>query len=197
MEPEYVLVHPTVNCGGVYVRRGDRGPNPYDFQVSYQAPDGRIYGLPHTALILEVFQKRTGATPEAFMALVDHLLGIIQASVGITDFPPELVQYSPEHVEQLAARGLNNVPGYDLEVFLVAFELIQIQEETRVPNGRVPTELFNMIRDEEEDWGELADLTIFGYRRPDFERMSPSQRARLPENIRRRDRFLEDLLDIV
>ena len=159
MGPGYVLVHPTANGGGVYVRRGNRGTSPHDFQVFYLAPDGRIHDLPHTALVLDVFQKKTGATPGAFRALVDHLLGIIQASVGVTDFPPEFVQYSPEDVEQLAARGLNNVPGYDLEVFLVAFELIQIQEVTRIATGKVPAELFNMIRNEEEDWEEMANLT--------------------------------------
>lgn len=157
------------------------------------APNGGVHSLPYTALALDVYLKRTRATAAAMEAFLDHLLRIIRDSDGVAYFPPDLVQFRPEHVEQLAAMGLNNVPGYDLEVFLVAFELIQIQEETRIPNGRVPTELFNMIRDDEEDWEELANLTIFGYRRPDCESLSRRQRARIPE----RDRFVEDLLNIV
>ena len=84
-----------------------------------------------------------------------------------------------------------------MEVFLVAFELIQIQEETRVSNGRVPAQLFNMIRNDEEDWEEMANLTVFGFRQPDYKKMTSRQKEMYPENIRKRDRFLQDLLDVV
>ena len=114
--------------------------------------------------MLDVYRKRERATPEAFNTLLNHMLRVISNTVGVEDFPPALILFTPEHVEQLDAAGLGNLPGYDLELLLVAFELIQIQEETRVKNGRVPTELFTAIRDEPKNLMTVANLTIFGYR---------------------------------
>ena len=160
----YELVHNVANGGGVYVRRGNRGPSRHDFHVSYLDPNGRRHNLPHSFIVEDVYRKRKVANPEAFDALMAHLLNLIGNSVGVGDFPPGLVQFRAEHVQQLEAAGLGGLPGVSLELLLVAFEMIQIQEETRVRNGRVPTELFRCIRNWPEDLMPVANLTIFGHR---------------------------------
>ena len=199
MGPNYELVHTLANGGRVYVRRGNRGPSQHDFHVSCLDLNGRRHDLPHRHIVLDVYRKRERAIPEASNTLLNHMLGVIRNTVGMEDFPPALVQFMPEHIEQLDAAGLGNLPGYDLELLLVSFELIQIQEETRVKNGRVPTELFTAIRDEPNNLMAIANLTIFGYRE--------SRLWRSPRNVgefgyliskyRERDDLLRRLIGIV
>ena len=199
MGPNYELVQTLANGGRVYVRRGERGPSLHDFHVSYLDLNRRRNDLPHKDIVLDVYRKRERATPEAFNALLKHMLRVIRKTVGVEHFPPAVLLFTPEHVEQLDAAGLGNLPGYDLELLLVAFELIQIQEETRVKNGRVPTELFTAIRDEPKNLMTVANLTIFGYRESRLRHglQSVDDFRYLMYKYRERDDLLRRLISIV
>ena len=93
---------------------------------------------------------------------LDHMIEVIENSKPVCWFPPELVQFARAQVDQLLAGGLDDVPGLDLELLLVLFELVQIAEKTRVNNGWLPQSLFRTIRNDAEyrNLRRVAWLTV-------------------------------------
>ena len=124
--------------------------------------------------------------PNASRALVDHLIGIINGAQGVSSFPPALGYFSHDHVEKLVQAGVPSTEGYDLELLLVLFELVQIQEETNYPDGWVPRKLYGMLKDNPDDLQGIAYQT---------EVVLPYRENR--RSLRRRDDLLAELLNIV
>ena len=153
---EPVAVHTTAKGIKVYVRRG--GKKEWDFIVTHDRPGGETHQVLHRDFVCDLYRKRQAA-PEASDGLVGHLLDIINRAQGVTSFPPALVYFSREHVKNLLDSGLPSTVGYDLELLLVLFELVQIQEETNYPHGWLPTKLYETIRDSPDDLNEIARLT--------------------------------------
>ena len=150
------VVHTTAGGINVYVRPGFK--KKWDFIVSYSKPNAEPYQVFHRDFIRDIYLKRRAA-PGAFHALVDHLIEIINRAQGVTSFPPALVYFSQDHVRKLLRVGVPNAAGYDLELFLVSFELVQIQEETNYKPSKLPTQLYGTLRNNPEDLGEIVRLT--------------------------------------
>lgn len=198
MVPRVRLVHTTQLGVGVYVQRpGKKGD--LDFIVSHALADGSRRDTPHAELIVDLYRKRLAA-PTAGDVLVDHFLCITDNVQGVTAGEvPNLKQFKLEHVDQFRKMGLVDAGGFDLELLLVVFELIQIQEKTNYPAGWVPGTLFQLIRRQPNDLMTIANLTIFGRREA-----KPSQ---IPKTIKEfdelvykygeRDSLLRSLLDLV
>ena len=182
---EPVVVHTTASRVNVYVRPGSKRTSKWDFIVSHDMPNGEPHQVFHRDFLLDIYRKRQVA-PDAFPVLVDHLIEIIDRANGITSFPPALVYFSQNQVKNLQNSGLPKSVGYELELFLVLFELVQIQEETNYPNGWLPTKLYETVRDSPEDLDEIAYLTEVGVPRRESRR-----------NLRLRDELLAALRGIV
>ena len=153
-----VAVHTTKGGVQVYVEPGSIGKERWDFKVSHSVEGGDPYTVTHGDLVCETYRKGL-ADGEGFKVLVDHLLGVIEKAKGVDRFPPSLVQFSHDDVTRLQKAGLDEAGEYDLELFLVLFELVQIQEFTNYPNGRAPGQLYQQIKDNPEDLGQVAYRT--------------------------------------
>ena len=182
---EPVVVYTTASRVNVYVRRGSKSTSKLDFIVSHDVPNDELYQVFHRDFLIDIYRKRQ-VTPDAFPALVDHLIGIITRVEVVKGFPPALVQFRKSHVNDLTHLGVPNEEGYDLELFLVLFELVQIQEKTNYPRGWLPTELYETLRDNPEDLDRLAYLTEVGVPRREYRK-----------NMRLRDELLAELRRIV
>ena len=182
---ESVVVRKTAGGVKVYARPGSKRTSEWDFIISYDRPNEEPHQVFHRDFIIDIYRKRQVA-PDAFPTLVDHLIEIIKGATGVTSFPPELIHFSQDHVENLLSSGLPNTVGYDLELFLVLFEFVQIQEETNYPGGWLPTELYETVRDTPEDLDRVAYLTEVGVPRRESRR-----------NLRQRDKLLTELRGIV
>ena len=177
------LVHTTAARTQVLVEPGNK--KRWDFIVSYSLPDGYSYRVLHSDLIVDVYRKRT-ANPGAARVLVEHLVATINRTSGVEAFPPRLIQFDPEHVQRFAGMGLADAGGYDLELFLVLFELVQIQEETNYREGWLPRAVFEHIRDFGEDLERTAYLVEVGV-----------PRRECPRTLAARDRLLQTLREVV
>ena len=192
------LVHITQLGVRVYVQRPGK-KSELDFIVSHALADGSHCDTPHAELIVDLYRKRLAA-PTAGDGLLDRLLCVIGNVQGVkVGEVPKPEQFKLEHVDQFRKIGLVDAGGFDLELLLVLFELIQIQEKTNYPTGWVPKTLFQLIRRQPNDLMTISNLTIFGY-----------QEARLsqkPRNIKEfndlaykygeRDSLLRSLLGLV
>ena len=160
-EPE--VVYTTADGVNVYVRPGFK--KKWDFIVSHDRPNDEPHQVFHRDFILDIYRKRQAA-PDSFHALVDHLIEVINRAKGVTSFPPALVYFSQDHVKNLLHSGVANTVGYDVELLLVLFELVQIQEETNYPGGWVPKKLYGTLRDDPLDLEEIAYQTevVVSYR---------------------------------
>ena len=152
------LVHTTALGQKVYVQPGNIGQRRWDFRVSHDAYGEELIAARHADLVCDIYEKRM-AHPEATAQLVDHCLEVIRGATGVSSFPPALVQFEHEHVQRFHQLGLENAPGFDVELFLAMFELIQIQEETNYPGGFAPTRLFQAIRDDPWNIDDIAFKT--------------------------------------
>ena len=155
---ELTLAHTTALGQHVYVQPGNIGQGKYDFRVSHDAHGGPPVAARHSHLVCDIYEKRM-AQHEATAQLIDHCIAIIAGATGVTWFPPTLVQYEYRHVQRFHQLGLENAPGFDIELFLAMFELIQIQEETNYPGGFAPTRLFQTIRDDPWNVDDIAFKT--------------------------------------
>ena len=180
-----VAVHTTKAGLKVYVEPGNIGKRRWDFRVSHETDGGDPYPVTHGDLVCETYRKGLAAG-HGFKVLVDHLLGVIEKAQGVNLFPPALVQFSHDDVTRLQKAGLDRAGEYDLELFLVLFELVQIQEFTNYPNGRAPGELFQQIRDKPSDIAAVAYKT---------EVIVPRREARF--YLDKRDKLLQRLREIV
>ena len=193
------LVHTTQLGVEVYVERpGKKGDR--DFIVSHAPADGNRRETSHAELIVDLYRKRL-AVPEAGNDLVDHFLSIIGNVQGVKDRRevPALRRFSLEHVNHFRRMGLVDAGGYALELLLVVFELIQIQEKTNYSTGTVPRNLFELIRRQPNDLMTISNLTIFGYREPRL-RYAPRHVKEfhdLVDKYRQRDGLLRSLFDLV
>ncbi len=196
MEPSYKLVHELSNGGAVYLRPGRINKNRRDFHVRYKGLNQDEHDLPHAALVKDVYCKRKRATPQAFETLLNHMLRLIANVEAVETFPPVVVQFAPEHLETLRQAGLEGVPGFDLEVLLVAFELIQVQEKTNYPKGTLPIRLFTAIRDEPDNLVAVSNLTVFGYRESRMQKAVEEhwQFRDFRDKYRSRDALLAELI---
>ena len=176
---ETVVIHTTANGINVYARPG--GKEKWDFIVSHDRADNTIHQVFHRDFICDFYRKRQVA-PRASRALVDHLIGIINRARGVSSFPPSLVHFSQEHVEKLFQEGVPSTEGFDLELLLVLFELVQIQEETNYPGGWVPRKLYGMLRENPDDLEGIAYQT---------EVVVPYRENR--RSLRRKDELLAEL----
>ena len=181
-----VAVHTTKAGVQVYVEPGNIGKRRWDFKVSHSVEEGDPYPVTHGDLVCETYRKGLAAGDDGFKALVAHLLDVIEKAKGVDRFPPSLAQFKHDDVARLQAIGLDKVGEYDLELFLVLFELVQIQEFTNYPNGWAPGKLFQQIRDNPEDLDEVAYRTEIVVPTRDY----PRTRAN-------RDRLLDRLREIV
>ena len=159
MLPNMSLVHTTTSGTQVFVEPGNKSR--WDFIVSYSLADGSSYRVFHSDLVVDLYRKKS-ANPDAAQALVGDLLGTIAGTSGVEAFPPELVQFDIDKVNRFARMGLSVAGSYDLELFLILFELVQIQEETNYPRGWLPRTLFEHIRDAGDDLERVAYLTEIG-----------------------------------
>ena len=155
---EPTLVHTTALGQNVYVQPGNIGQQEWDFRVSHDAYNPEPVAARHADLVCDIYEKLM-AHPQATAQLIDHCLGIIDGATGVTGFPPALVQFEQGHVQRFHRLGLENAPGFDIELFLVMFELIQIQEETNYPGGFAPVQLFRAIRDDPWNVDDIAFKT--------------------------------------
>ena len=154
-----VTVHVTESGVVVYVEPGDIGKRRWDFKVSHSVEGGDPYPVTHGDLVCETYRKGLAVGEgfgERFKVLVDHLLGVIKKAQGVNQFPPALVQFSHDDVARLREAGLDNAGEYELELFLVLFELVEIQEFTNYPGGWAPGRLYQQIRDNPEDLEAVA-----------------------------------------
>ena len=120
-----VAVHTTKAGVQVYVEPGNIGKNRWDFKVSHSVEEGDPYPVTHGDLVCETYRKGLAAGDDGFKALVAHLLDVIEKAKGVDRFPPSLAQFKHDDVARLQAIGLDKVGEYDLELFLVLFELVQ------------------------------------------------------------------------
>ena len=180
-----VAVHTTRGGVQVYVEPGNIGKRRWDFKVSHSVEGSDPYPVTHGDLVCETYRKGFVAR-EGFKVLVDHLLGVIEKAQGVDRFPPALLQFSSDDVARMTEAGLDKGGEYDLELFLVLFELVQIQEFTNYPNGWAPGKLYQQIRDNPEDLEEVAYRTEIVVPRNEY----PRTRAN-------RDRLLSRLRGIV
>ena len=178
-----VVVHTTADGINVYVRPGTK--KEWDFIVSHGRPNGETHQVFHRDLILDIYRKRQVAL-DASRALVNHLIEIIDRAEKVNSFPPALAYFSQDHVKTLLCAGLPNTEGYDLELFLVVFEMVQIQEETNYPRGWLPKKLYGTLRDDPQDLEEIAYLT---------EVVVPYRES--PKTLRQRDELLAELRGVV
>ena len=177
------LVHTTAARTQVFVESGNKSR--WDFIVSYSLPDGYSYRVLHSDLIVDIYRKRT-SNPGSARVLVEHLVATINQTSGVEAFPPGLVQFDPEHVRRFASMGLADAGGYDLELFLVLFELVQIQEETNYRGGWLPRAVFARIRDSGDDLEGVAYLVEVGV--PHREN---------PSTLTAKDKLLQTLREVV
>ena len=177
------LVHTTAGGVSVYVERGTKSR--WDFKVLYPDATRGIIGATHAEIVLDVYQKRL-AQPEATEALIAHFLGIIAGVRPVDHFPPRLVQFNPGHVTRFHELGLSGAIGFDVELLLVMFELIQIQEKTNYRRGRAPRDLFLAIRDNPEDVDDIAYRAVI-----------VAESNEYPETFEARDALAEDLRQIM
>lgn len=198
MDPSYKLVKELSNGGAVYVRPGRINKNRLDFHVRYKDPNQDEHDLPHAILVEDVYRKRKRDTPQDFETLLNHMLKLIANVEAVGKFPPVVVQFAPEHLEKLHQAGLVDLPGFDLEVLLVAFELIQIQEKTNYPNGTLPTRLFTAILDEPDSLVAISNLTVFGYRESRMQKAVEEcwQFRDFRDKYRSRDTLLAELIGL-
>ena len=155
---ELTLVHTTALGQHVYVQPGNIGQQEWDFRVSHDAHGEPPVAARHADLVCDIYEKRM-AQPEAIAQLIEHCIAIVAAATGVTEFPPTLVQFEYGHVEKFHQLGLENPLGFDIELFLAMFELIQTQEETNYPGGFAPTRLFQAIRDDPWNVDDIAFKT--------------------------------------
>ena len=179
------LIHTTAANVWVYVQPGGIGKSQWDFKVSYLTENEGFYTPRHADLVRDTYEKLQ-ILPGPTSALLDHYLHIIQNVERSTGFPPELTLFLRQDLERLAGLGLKDAPGLDLELLLVVFELVQIQEKTNYPSGKVPERLFRRIRENPEDLEGVAYLTEVG---------GPSNRSTSAR--RRKDELFHDLQGIV
>ena len=183
MSPTTHLVHATAAGTKVVVEPGIKSRR--DFIVSYSIPNGSSHRVLHSELIVDLYRKRA-ANPGSAEVFVAHLVEMIARTSGAKAFPPELVQFDIENVDRLAQMGLPSETGYDLELFLVLFELVQIQEETNYPAGWLPRTLYEHIRDAGDDLERVAYLTEVGVPRREY-----------PSRLAARDQLLQMLRRVV
>ena len=179
-----VAVHTTKAGVQVYVEPGNIGKNRWDFKVSHET-DGDPYPVTHGDLVCETYRKGLAAGDDGFKVLVNHLLSVIEKTQGIDHPPPPaLVQFSHDDVGRLQQAGLDKAGEYDLELFLVLFELVEIQEFTNYPRkfaggrlvlGFAPGQLYKQIGDNPEDLAEVAYRTEIVVPRND----NPRTRAKM------------------
>lgn len=173
------LVHTTSGGVRVYVERGTKSK--WDFKVLYPHATRGLIGATHAEIVLDVYQKRL-AEPEATEQLIAHFLGIIARVQPVSHFPPKLVQFNPNHVTRFHELGLRGAIGLDVELLLIMFELIQIQEKTNYRDGRAPRELFLAIRDNPHDVDDIAYRAVI-----------VAESNEYPETLVARDALAEDL----
>ena len=177
------LVHTTDGGTRVFVEPGDKSE--WDFIVSHSVAAGGLYAVFHRDLIKDFYRKRVVAA-DAAQVLARHFVRVIYRTQGVEYFPPALRLFNVQQVEQLRERGLEDAGGYDPELLLVLFELLQIQEETNYPGGWVPKALFTTIRDDGDNLGRVAYLT---------EIVVPSREN--PTTLAARDTLLQEIREIV
>ncbi len=156
MNDQRNLMLTTANGAKVYVEPGTKSR--WDFRVSHSRTEDTPYTVFHRDFVREVYQRRA-VQPLITDQLIDHFICIIKNARGVTSFPPSLVQFRQEQVEHFRNMGLKDISKYDIELLLVLFELVQIQEETNYPNGWVPTKLWTTIKNEGDNLEEVAYLT--------------------------------------
>ena len=184
VNPARVCIYITANGVNVYVGPGKIST--WDFVVSYVEEGAEPCRVYHRDFIRDIYIKRNTHSL-CTRDLVDHLIEVINNTGGVGHFPPEIVQFDVTHVERFQEGGLGDAGGYDLELFLVMFELVQIQEETNHPNGWLPRTLYSTLRRNPRNLECVAYLTEIAIR----------SNERIREKVVARDILLSDLHGIV
>ena len=160
MSRDWQQVYDTSKGIKVYVQQGNKpGWNwEWDFLVGYGSSEHHVEDPPrHWDFVVDVYRKRAAA-PEAFRALVDHLLKIIASALSVVykgiSVPVDLAG----DVNRLRDAGIVDGGGLDLELLLVLFDLVQQCEATTGDLGR-QEELYRAIRDQPRDVEWVAALT--------------------------------------
>ena len=134
MVAERRLVHETAEGARVYVSPGRIGPE--DFLVSFRlAGECDDVAPSHWDLVLEFYEKYVSARG-AFQELGDHVSSVVQL-IEAADFrTPDDLNWQPSEFERLVAAGVVDGEGWELELLLVVFELVMIQELANGVNWR-------------------------------------------------------------
>lgn len=167
------LIHTTAVGTKVYVGPGTRGrpDGGKDFFVTHERDGDNLYGngIFHADIVSAIYSCGV-VNPGVFAVLVDHLRHTIENVQTVYD-SPELIQFHQAEVQDsmahLRTKGLETVGDYDLELFLVLFELVQIQEKTNHPRGWLPRKLYQVIRESPQNLRRVAELTQNPSRRSD------------------------------
>ena len=181
-----VRVYNTAAGVNVYVEPGILEHSEWDFAVSYGRTAASARKVTHGDFIRDIYLKRN-AHSAGTLALVRHFLEVISNAQGVAHFPPRLIQFDLDQVQRLRNGGLIDAGGMDLELLLVLFELVQIQEETNFPGGWLPTKLYTTVRDDRLNLECIAYLTEIAV---------PSN-EHIREKVEARDKLLADLRRIV
>lgn len=134
------------------------GKSLYNFRVRYQEPGKRVRTPRHMHIIIDLYMKLVG-NDRLTMKLVDHVIHtMIPQIVPAASFPPHLQVFEPRHYEEF--RALDGFGEYPTDFLLLVTELIQIQEKTNYPAGRLNLELFQLFRQRADIFSVVSAATF-------------------------------------
>lgn len=154
------IIYETENNTLIGVIKG--GKSLYNFKVRYKEKNKQWRTPKHIHIIIDLYMKLVG-NEELTMRLVDHFINNVVKKIKPSQkYPPDLQIFKIEHVLEFS--DLNRYGEYPVDFLLVTNELIQIQEKTNYPDGKLNLNLLELFR-KKADIFSVVSAATFGKKR--------------------------------
>jgi len=132
----------------------------FDFRVKYKEIDKRERTPKHMHIIIDLYMKLVG-NEKLTIELIDHIIDNIISKVEPTkNFPPQIQIFHKHNVEKFSE--LDRYGEYPIDFLLIVIELIQIQEKTNYPDGKINLELFKLLKKRADIFSVVNAATFKG-----------------------------------
>jgi len=145
----------SVNGWDIIVEPGQKSQ--FDFIVRYKQPGRRQRTPKHIHLIIDLYMKQTGNRNLA-KNLLTHMLEILTKLKPVTEYPPSLQVFTPNHAAQF--QELNAFGEYQVAFLLIIFELIMIQEKTNYPTGVLNKQILELLINDGDIFSVVSTATF-------------------------------------
>lgn len=135
------------------------GKSKYNFKVKYRQRGKKERTPKHIHIIIDLYMKLMG-NEELTMQLVDHIINIIKKVRPARSFPSRRLIFKGDHAKKF--EELNKYGEYPVDFLLVITELIQRQERTNYPQGKVNLKLFQSFRNQDDIFTVVSAATFRG-----------------------------------